>query len=157
MMDFDYKLILWCVYIGILIATVISCYQKNVSGRLLRALLAQGCDSPETAKTLTELRLDKAAGLRSALRPASALCRLVTAVVPKTDEMQEKTTKKRVFDFSSTRFYLSSDRSEKASAYLHTGTSWLMLLPVAIGGLIVVLLGYMFIPSLYTFFAELLS
>ena len=153
MMDIDYRLILWCVYIGVLIAAVISCYQKSVSGRLLRALMAQSCNSPDAARTLTELGLDTVKGLRSALKPTRALCRLITAVSPEAESAENK----RTFDFSVTKFYLSPAHEEKASAFLRTGISWLMLIPVAIGGLIVVLLGYMFIPSLYTLFAELLS
>ena len=45
--------------IGILIAALYAFYQKNVPGAIVRALLREECLSQESAKTLTELKLDK--------------------------------------------------------------------------------------------------
>ncbi len=151
-MDMDYKLLLWCIYGGILIAALYIGYQKSVVGRLVRALIEKGCDSPENALTLEQLGLEKHARIRAALKPKSTLSHMISAVFPSTFDDTKNT-----FDFSATRFYLSDEKKEKAARYCSEGSFLLTLLFAVLGGLIIVLLGYILVPYLSTLFTELLS
>ncbi len=153
-MDFDYKLILWCVYAGILIAAVYICYQKTVIGRLVSTLLEKGCDSPETAMTLAELGLEKHLRIRTALKPRSTLSRLV---LPISESIDGASPAKNTFDFSTTRFYLPVEKREKAKHYNRESSSLFTLLIAVIGGLILVVLGHLLIPYLSSLFTEILS
>ena len=153
-MDVDYKVILWCVYVGILIAALYTTYQKSVIGRLVHALFEKGCHSPETALTLAELGLADHKLIRNALKPKSTVSNLVSSV---SESENGSAPAKNGFDFSLARFYVSPEKKEKAARYEADGSSLLTLLFAVIGGLIIVLLGHLLVPYLTSLFTELLS
>ena len=51
--------VIFALCIGIVLASVYAAYQRGVVGKPVRALLAAGALSPESAKTLADLSLDR--------------------------------------------------------------------------------------------------
>ena len=54
-----FKLTVIGIYIGVIIASLCMYYNRHVLGALVRKLDADGCDSPENAKTLEALGFGK--------------------------------------------------------------------------------------------------
>ena len=148
-MNIDYKFVLWCIYIGVVLASVYTYYQRNLVGRLVLALLEKECHSPESAATLADLGLERSVFIRKALRPSSVLSRFILAHHPNTNP----DGKKSAFDFTTTRFYIPPEKKEKAVRYNRAGSTWLSVLLAVVGGLVFVLLGYLLIP----YFSSLLN
>ena len=69
--------VIWAIYIGIVLAALLSLYQQCVPSRLIRALLTREAFDKERACTLATLGLDKNPLIALELRFGSALKKLV--------------------------------------------------------------------------------
>lgn len=69
--------ILWGVYVGIVLACIISVVERNTSNALVKSLLMKGADSPENALTIGELGLKDTGKYLSRLKKYSRLRRTV--------------------------------------------------------------------------------
>ena len=158
-MSLDYTVILWCVYAGIVLAALYAYYQKNLIGRLVRALLENTCDSPKSAKTLGELGLEKDVFVRNALHPKSTLTRLVSSTEEPVESQRIRGRKQKpAFSFESARFYISPDKKDEAMlAYDHQGTTLLSLVFAIVGGLLIIAVGYYLVPYLSSLFTQIFS
>ncbi|MBQ9802911.1 MAG: hypothetical protein IJW51_07585 [Clostridia bacterium] len=65
------------VCIGIVIASLVTLYQRNVPGGFIRAMLRAEAHSPETAKTLAALGYEKNALIRFELKHSTIMQKLV--------------------------------------------------------------------------------
>ncbi len=74
---FSIPAIIAALLLGVMLAAAVSLYYKRTLGNLVRALDKNGCISPQTAKTLTELHFSKSGIIKYALRRGSALRRVV--------------------------------------------------------------------------------
>ena len=80
---FNLSVFLVATLLGGLLATILVVVHQAVVGRFFRALISCRAADRESARTLSELGMPRAFGLRSALRaPTSAVRKLVTAVLP---------------------------------------------------------------------------
>ena len=68
------------ICLGILAASVVAIFQKKVVGRFMRALIKAGATSPETAKSLSELSLEKSGVIKHELSHASVSRKMVGIV-----------------------------------------------------------------------------
>ncbi len=68
------------LFVGAIIGSVASLFNKRVLGDFVRAVISEGCSSPESAKTLGELGFLKNSAVRSSLRSNGMLGRVVRCV-----------------------------------------------------------------------------
>lgn len=68
------------ICLGILVASFLAVFQKKVVGRFLRALLKAEATTPETAKSLSDLSLEKSGVIKRELSRASVLRKTVAVV-----------------------------------------------------------------------------
>lgn len=68
------------LFVGAIIGSVASLFNKRVLGDFVRAVISEGCSSPENAKTLGELGFLKNSAVRSSLRSNGMLGRVVRCV-----------------------------------------------------------------------------
>lgn len=96
------------IAVGLMVASVCSCYVKTVHGGFIRRLLREGCSSPESAKSLRELGYFHNVSIRDQLRRSGAIGELVKAA----GVVGEPTLTDK--DLSSARFYIPEDLRYKA-------------------------------------------
>ena len=109
--------IIWVVFAGVCCAAFYAFYQKRIVGDLLRAFTAAGADSPENAKTLSDIGYGtgiKARFARRALKKGSVLRKSIEAIgetVPqeKNRHPDEFFVKKETLS-DSVRFYVPEDK-----------------------------------------------
>lgn len=115
--------VLWALWLGILLATCYAWYRRMTLGKALDALLKDGCDSPEKAKSARELCLSPAA--------AKALQR------------------ERMIRKAGEGFYLPPESQKKAQAVNKVGSIALWQIPlVALGAYAALVVAYHIIPLL---------
>ena len=71
------RMLLLGIFVGTVIACIVMAYNKQVLGGAIRRIIEKGANSPETAKTLSELGYEKNAFIRSAVRGNVNLRRFV--------------------------------------------------------------------------------
>lgn len=74
------NLIIWSLYIGILLATVFSYYQKRIVGGFVRHLMKNGANTPDNALTLAQLGYSKHPAIRRELSKPGPLRKMVWEV-----------------------------------------------------------------------------
>ena len=139
-------LIVWSLFAGIVIASLLAVYNKRLIGGLVKTLLSEECFSPEKAKTIVELGYGTDWIIKNALRTDNALRRLVMRI----DEEKEPeagadaaaeasadkpTAKKPEFrkhdniDFLTAKFYIPEELKYRAEVrYASRGTDFFTLI-----------------------------
>ena len=72
---FSFRMLIIGLTVGIVIASVMSVYNKRYIGSFIRKLISEGCLGPENAKTLDELGYLKNFGVRSVIKSGGTLSR----------------------------------------------------------------------------------
>lgn len=106
-------------------------YRKMYTTEVLRQLFRHESTSPENAKTLKALRLDRAS-IRSALSRSGHLTYLVRRVGEETltyeqyrSKKKNRTLKEEKINFSEAKFYLDPEKIKRAENEIANGsTSW---------------------------------
>lgn len=98
--------------IGILLASLYMLYQKLVPGNIIRAILKAEAHTPEAAKTLTELRLDKNPLYRFELRRNAVLKK--TVLCTSEQETGEDESEKAESAAKEERFYIPEEDKYRA-------------------------------------------
>ena len=148
--------IVWPIFIGICIGAFITVFVRVKLGEVVRALIAKGAVSPETALTLSELGLEKRFFIRSALRGKSALRRVVEATdgsVTVNENGEECGMRVLAIneapDFDKCRFFVSEKNKERAeSLYDNTNSTLLSAIITVVVALIVAAVSMVIIPDL---------
>lgn len=73
----SFELVVWSIYIGFIIASVMSLYYKRYLGAFVRALIENEAFSPDSAMTLEELGFEKNSFIKSQLRGRGVFSALV--------------------------------------------------------------------------------
>lgn len=94
--------------LGLILAAGISCYLKTVHGGFVRRLLAEGCTTPETAKTLYELGYFHNISIRNQLRSGGTIGALVHRVEAVGEPASDAA------NLSAARFYIPEDLRYRA-------------------------------------------
>lgn len=76
------------LFVGIIIAAGVACYDKNRLGAFVRALVKEQCLWPEKAKTLYDLGFMKNSGVKASLRSPNQLGKIVHCVEKEAYEKQ---------------------------------------------------------------------
>ncbi len=102
------ELIIWALFIGFSIALVMTLFSKRFMGKFVHTLLSEKVDSPDKAKTLSELGYGKNLFVRMALVGKSAYSGLI---FEKNEEVVVHGNSvipviRRNVDFNTARFYL---------------------------------------------------
>lgn len=111
------NLIIWSMYIGILLATVYSYYQKRVVGGFVRHLMAKGANSIDNAKTLSELGYQNHAAIRRELSKPAPLRKMVWEVEDNHREGEDGViycAREKALDLNLGRFYIPEEKRIEA-------------------------------------------
>ena len=100
--------------IGILLASLYMLYQKLVPGNIIRAILKAEAHTPEAAKTLTELRLDKNPLYRFELRRNAVLKKMVLCTSEQETGEGEAESEKAESAAKEERFYIPEEDKYRA-------------------------------------------
>lgn len=147
------ELIAVSVFIGATLASIAVFFNKNIIGRVVRALISAGANDPESAKTLDELGMSRNFFVKRALSGGGALRKLVNEADDRVIALPDGSTyfeRDKKLDVRTARFYISEEKRVRAEIrYAKKGSDVIILIlsivvyfGVAWG--IVVLLPYMF-------------
>lgn len=129
--------------LGLILAAGISCHLKTVHGGFVRRLLAEGCNSPETAKSLYELGYFHNISIRNLLRSGGA----IGALIRSTEAAGEPASVSP--DLSHARFYIPEDLRYRAEfRYEKKGSGVPVLILTAVLSLVAAALLCYFLPQL---------
>ena len=134
------------LFLGVLVAAASAIYNKRLLGDAVRHIIYTGANTPESAKTLTELGYGRNTFVRSALKYGTAMRKYVRCV--EDDETLERVgldekgfPPKIRTDLSSSHFYIPEENRVKAELrYDKTGTTWFAFFGILIGGIVLLLL-----------------
>lgn len=76
-----------CFALGAIIASIVAYYHKNYIGRLVRYLLRENANDPQSAKTLTDIGMQNNRLYRFSLRKKSTLRRIITVMDETTEHV----------------------------------------------------------------------
>ena len=150
----SFKLAVIGVYIGVFLVSLYTYYNRHVLGALVRRLDAEGCDSPENAKTLEALGFGKNIFIKTALTVGGAL-RSVVAFSPADDSARVggiiayASLNKERYRIKDDRIYLPKEKRDGAMSRFRTkGSGWLSVLLTAVLGLVSVIIVMKLAPHL---------
>ena len=136
------ELIVWSIFAGIVVASLLAVYNKRVIGGFVKKLLSEESFSPEKAKTVAELGYTKDWVIENALRRDSVLRRFVVRAGEENEEEKKdaekkadkngaQKSKKTDIDFVTARFYIPEEQKYSAEVrYASKGTN---LVSLAVG------------------------
>ncbi len=154
------NVIIMAFFLGAVIAGFLILYQKRALGKLVRALIKTGATTPETAKSLKDLKLDYHFLIHHSLRARSSFRRVVS-VVPESPEATgglKHGEKKSRGDRSALPLYIDAANREKAEAlYSDNGSALIQVLISLLALSVVAFLSYLIVPMLLDFAANMLS
>lgn len=150
-----FKTIVIGIYIGLIVASLITFYNRRVLGGFIRKLDSEGALSPENAKTLAELGYDKNRFIRLSLRHGYSLRRVVSYAFKKTDDGSETNGENLInaatlgqkIDLSGDRFYLPEEKRDVTVSRFRTkGSGPLSVILITVLGLVAVVLIFKIAP-----------
>ncbi|MEE0835794.1 MAG: hypothetical protein U0M08_05240 [Clostridia bacterium] len=107
---------------GVFLALLFTFFQKGVMGAFIRRLIGEKAFSPESAKTLDELGINKNVFILLALKRKGSLLNSLTGsreeavCTAEEDDHTEKKKRRVKRDIRSLHFYIPDNRREKAEA-----------------------------------------
>lgn len=150
------ELVIWCMYVGLMLASVFMYYQKKVIGAFVRALLKEQAHDKQSAKTLVDLGFSKNGAVRSALRGSGALRKLVWETEDNYVENESGvmiSAREKPLDVNTGRFYIPEDKRIRAELrYSDKGTDIFMLIITALVFLMIAYLAVNYLPNLLEWF-----
>lgn len=146
------ELVIWCMFIGMMLAAIFMYYQKKVIGSFVRTLLKTNATDIGSAKTLMELGFAKNYAVRSALRKGGALRKLVWETGDNYIENENGvkfSARETPMDVNTARFYISEENRIRAEIrYDQKGSDIFMLIITALVFLMVAYLAVTYLPDL---------
>lgn len=137
-----FKWLVLGLYFGIIVASLIMFYNKNVLGSFVRRLDAAGCTSRENAKTVGELGCGKNIFYRISLRTGYSLRNVVVSVNGTND-----TDGVKKVPYTQNRYYIPEEKKETVLRRFNAkGSGWLSVLLIAAIGLVLVILLFLIAP-----------
>ncbi len=146
------NLVIWCMFIGMMLAAFGMFYQKRIIGAFVRALLNANASDESSAKSLMELGFARNYPVRSALRKGGTLRKLVWESGDNyiEDENGVKYSARQTpLDVNTARFYIAEENRIRAELrYNEKGTDIFTLIITAIVFLVIAYLAMIFLPEL---------
>ena len=135
------NIIVWSLFIGFIIAIGITLYNKIVLGKLVRALIEKGANSPENALTLGDVGAANPL-IKLALRRGSSLRRVVRLAGESSEEKAKE-------DIKAGKFYIPNECMRRASkVYDKPETSVFSVLLAIIAFMIIAMVAFIAIPDI---------
>lgn len=129
------NLVIWSVYIGFMIASVMYYYQKKVVGGFVRRVMEKGANSPDTAMTLAELGYQNHPAIRRELKKPGPLRKMVWEAEDNYLQGENGllySAREKALDLNLGRFYVSEEkRIEAELRYDNKGTDLFTLIIAA--------------------------
>lgn len=152
-------------FIAVIAATYFAVFNRSVYGRLITRLNAEGCFSPEAAKTLKELGLERNPSVRSSLRRGSTYRGLVRCVEKDAFDVEAERERRQlaedgvavkrknyVFNFETDRFYVPEDKAfEAETRFQKKIPGWPIVLIVTVAGLAALAGAIFLLPDIIQF------
>lgn len=146
------EMVIWCIYIGLMIAVIFMFYQRQVIGAFVRALLKADAADAASAKTLNDLGFSKNYPVRNALRKGGVLRKLVWESEDNYIENENGvliSARQKPMDVNTARFYINDDNRIRAELrYSAKGSDIFMLIITALVALMLAYLAVTFLPDL---------
>lgn len=146
------EMVIWCMFIGLMLAAISMFYQKKVIGSFVRALLSANASDQTTAKTLMDLGFARSYPVRSALRKGGALRKLVWETDDNFLENEngiKYSARQTPMDVNTARFYISEENRIRAELrYSAKGSDVFMLIITALVFLMIAYLAVTYLPDL---------
>lgn len=111
------NLIIWAIYIGFMLAMILSYYQKKVIGSFVRSVIAQGAIDAENARSLEELGYHNKPLIRRELSKYSALRKMVWEIDDNYRIGEDGTpycAREKALDINLGKFYIPEERRIQA-------------------------------------------
>ena len=140
------ELIVWSACIGIIIAMIISYAIKSIEGTFISNLLSVGANTEEAAITIFQAGQKPSPFLKFFLRDGSTLRKTVSLVgdtLPYT-----KKGSRRVPLFENARFYISSEKADKAESISKGRIKWYFIPPLCVLIVIITIIVIELLPIL---------
>lgn len=159
------EFIVWPIFLGICIGAFITVFVRVKLGKVVRAIIAKGAVSPETALTLEELGVAKRFFIRSSLRGRSALRRVVEAT-DGSDVLNENGEKvglrivglNEAPDLDNCRFFISDANRERAeSIYDSTNSTLFSAVITVLVAFVIAAVSMIVIPNLMQMLENMLD
>ncbi|MBQ2253243.1 MAG: hypothetical protein II328_04590 [Clostridia bacterium] len=153
--SFDARWIFGAFFLAVAIFAFYTYYHKTVLGRLVRAILRSGAESPETAKTLSEMDLAPLAAYERALFGSGSLSRIVSYVgtVPKKARILGQSNEEAAKTLSVLAYYVSPERRRKAESIYSTEQSIVAPIVVTAAALILTASLILLFPQISALFS----
>ena len=146
------NMIIWCMYVGIVLATVYSYYQKQIIGGFVSKLRQSGANTPETAKSLEELGYLHHAAIRRELSKPAPLRKMVWEAEDEHQEGEDGVifcTRQNKLDLNTGRFYVPEEkRIEAELRYEPKGNDLLAVIMSVVVFFALAVLACAFLPTL---------
>lgn len=153
------------LFIGIIIASAISAFDKNHLGGLVRKLIHEECLHPEKAKTLAELGYLRSPAVRGSLKRGSVLSRVVHCVEKEAYDRDMQAAREAYIaangsekgftpppfhmDFQTAHFYIPDEEHYRAEIrFEKKGSDWRSFLLVVIVSVIGIALVCFLLPDI---------
>lgn len=133
----SFELIAICVFLGLIVAGFIALYDKRMMGNYVRALIARGATSPESALTLEEAGYSKNFAVKSALRRKSVFSGTVYEAsedVRFDSDSHALPIFRRTYDAKTARFYVPEQVKYRAEVRFEKKGSHVMA--IVLGGIL---------------------
>jgi len=129
--EMSLELVLWSMFAGIVAASFMAAYNRNVPGKIVRLLYKHEAHSPAESLTLKELGIEKDPLIRWSLRSGSSLRKVVYEFDPFSGNpaLRAVHPKSRRRNLNLLRFYIPPEVHERAEfMYIREGTTFIMAL-----------------------------
>ena len=151
---------------GIIIASIIAAYDKNMLGKFVRKIIKEECFEPDQAKTLEELGFEKNYFIASSLRRGNGILGKVVKCVEREEKQSEILRMKQEYmnstgsdkgfveakyaiDLNTAHFYIPYDDHYAADIrFDNKGSGWRAFLLVIIVTLIIAILVCFLLPDM---------
>ena len=111
------NMIIWCMYVGIVLATFYAYYQKQIIGKFVNKLRQTGATTPDTAQTLEELGYLRHTAIRRELSNPAPLRKMVWEAEDEHKEGEDGViycVREKELDLDSARFYIPEEKRIEA-------------------------------------------
>lgn len=124
------ELVVWSLFIGVVIASGVSFYNKWILGSFVRRLLAEKAETPGSGKTLEEAGFSKNPIIRRALRRNLALRRVVSFDLGEADCSDE--VRLTADNIAKAKFFVPADRNFRADMMYNQKRNDILLILLAL-------------------------
>ena len=153
------------IFGGIIAAAALAFYDRNVLGSFVRAIIREGCLSPEEAKPLWELGFAKNGAVKASLRSQTKLGRVVHCVEKEAYDREVEERRAAYIaehgddkdfsapayriDFENDRFYIPDEEHYRAEIrFENKGSGWFSFILVTVLCIIATFVTYIFLPDI---------